>query len=79
MTSCNRHGVYFGLEFTPGGLVDAGVPHLLVAIQLLPRPEDTSQGVWDNSVHAEKLGMWEDRVVWLKHQLRRDSTPHEQR
>ena len=61
MISCDRHGAYFGLEFTPGGLVDAGVPHLLIAIQLLPRPEDTLQGVWD----AEKLEMWEDGVVWL--------------
>ena len=71
MTSCDWHGTYFGFEFSPGGLVDAGVPHLLIAIQLLPRPEDPSQGVRDDGVHVEMLGTWEDRVVWLKHQLRK--------
>ena len=76
MTSGDRHSVYFGLEFTPGGLVDVGVPHLLIGIQLLLRPEDTLQGIWDSSVHAEKLGIWEDRVVWLSVEKIAEIEPH---
>ena len=33
------------LQFTPGWLVDAGMPHLLIAVKLLACPEDALKAV----------------------------------
>ena len=51
-------------EFSPGGLVDTGVPHLLITVQLIACLEYTFQ-----TVCVKQLGWREDRVVWFTHQL----------
>ena len=45
----------FCLEFTPGWMVDIGVPHLLIAVQLLACLEDTLLGIWGSGSGIENL------------------------
>ena len=56
-------------EFSPGGLVDTGVPHLLITVQLIACLEYTFQTVWHNDICVDQLGRGKDRVVWLTYQL----------
>ena len=46
---------YFCLEFIPGGLVDVGMPHLLIAVQLLAFTEGALQIVHVNDASVQQL------------------------
>ena len=45
----------FCLEFTPGWVVDVGVPHLLIGVQLLVCLEDTLLAIWGSGSGFENL------------------------
>jgi len=46
----------FCFELTPGWVVDVGMPHLLIAVQLLTCLEDTLLAIWGSDSVFESLG-----------------------
>ena len=58
------HNSHLFLELTPGGLVDASVPHLFIVIQLLGCLKSSPQTTRDDCTGTEDL-----RVIGLTHQL----------
>ena len=57
----------FCLEFTPGWMIDVGVPHLLIAVQLLACLEDTLLVIWGSDSGFENLGR--GRIYCAVHSL----------
>ena len=47
---------YVCLELTPGWVVDVGMPHLLIAVQLLACLENALLALWGSSSGIEQLG-----------------------
>ena len=45
----------FCLEFTPGWVVDVGVPHLLIGVQLLACLKDSLLAIWGSGSGFENL------------------------